>query len=144
MKFHRKAAGLTQEEMAARIGVSRQAVAKWEKGLSVPDIYNCQSICRLFDVALEDLLEADVRNLYSLSPRGKFSFGFVPIEEGGKVEIPEECLEKLRLSAGDYLLCLCDTDRGIALIPAAQCEQFSAMLMKAKEEALKKNDSRNA
>ena len=35
---------LSQEEVAGRIGVSRQAVAKWETGQSVPDILNCDAL----------------------------------------------------------------------------------------------------
>ena len=34
----------SQEEVAERIGVSRQAVAKWEAGQSVPDILNCDAL----------------------------------------------------------------------------------------------------
>ena len=41
----------SQEEVAERIGVSRQAVAKWEAGQSVPDILNCDALAQLYDVA---------------------------------------------------------------------------------------------
>jgi len=42
-KLHR----LTQEEVAEKIGVSRQAVAKWENGETVPDIQNCLALAEL-------------------------------------------------------------------------------------------------
>lgn len=49
----------SQEEVAERIGVSRQAVAKWETGQSVPDILNCDALAKLYDVELDDLIHYD-------------------------------------------------------------------------------------
>ena len=49
----------SQEEVAERVGVSRQAVAKWEAGESVPDIINCDALAQLYDVALSDLIHHD-------------------------------------------------------------------------------------
>ena len=49
----------SQEEVAERIGVSRQAVAKWEAGQSVPDILNCDALAKLYDVELDDLIHYD-------------------------------------------------------------------------------------
>ena len=40
----------SQEEVAERIGVSRQAVAKWEAGQSVPDILNCDALAKMYYV----------------------------------------------------------------------------------------------
>ena len=40
----------SQEDVAEQIGVSRQAVAKWESGESVPDIVNCDALARLYSV----------------------------------------------------------------------------------------------
>ena len=42
----------SQEDVATQIGVSRQAVAKWETGESVPDILNCDALAKLYDVEL--------------------------------------------------------------------------------------------
>ena len=50
---------MTQEEVAERIGVSRQAVAKWENGDSLPDIINCEALADLYDVSLNDLVRHD-------------------------------------------------------------------------------------
>lgn len=49
----------SQEDVAERIGVSRQAVAKWESGQSVPDILNCDTLAKLYDVELNDLIRYD-------------------------------------------------------------------------------------
>ncbi len=56
----RRAAGLTQEELAEKLGVSRQAVSKWECSESSPDTDNLISLARLYDVSLDDLLYTDV------------------------------------------------------------------------------------
>ena len=52
----RKAANLTQEQIAERIGVARQTIAKWENGDSVPDIDSCSRIADMFNVSLDDLV----------------------------------------------------------------------------------------
>lgn len=45
--------------MAKIIVVSRQAVAKWETGDSIPDIVNCDALAQLYDVTIDDLLHHD-------------------------------------------------------------------------------------
>ena len=52
----RKEANLTQEDLAEKCDVSRQAVAKWESGESLPDIYKISQIAKLFEVSLEELI----------------------------------------------------------------------------------------
>ena len=49
----------SQEDVAEQIGVSRQAVAKWESGESVPDIVNCDALAQLYNVELNDLIQHD-------------------------------------------------------------------------------------
>ena len=48
---------MTQEELAASIGVTPQAVSKWERGISLPDTGLLQSICQILDVSADELLE---------------------------------------------------------------------------------------
>lgn len=63
----RKKFGLSQESMAERFHVSRQAVQKWENGSSVPDIERLIDIARFFNVSLDTLLrEEDVRSVDEL------------------------------------------------------------------------------
>ena len=45
----RKMNQYTQEEVASRIGVSRQAVAKWENGESAPDVINCNALAEMYN-----------------------------------------------------------------------------------------------
>ena len=52
----RKENHLSQEELAARIGVSRQAVSKWESGTSDPSTSNLLALAKLYGVSAEELL----------------------------------------------------------------------------------------
>ena len=54
----RKAAGLTQETLGEKLGVSRQAVSKWERGEADPSTANLLALGRLYGVPAEELLRA--------------------------------------------------------------------------------------
>jgi len=53
----RKGAGLSQEQLAEKLSVSRSAVAKWENDNGIPDIDNLKAIAQLLDVSIDYLLE---------------------------------------------------------------------------------------
>ena len=50
---------MTQEELAKLLYVSKQAVSKWEKGVTLPDIENIIKICELFNVDINYLLDLE-------------------------------------------------------------------------------------
>lgn len=52
----RKQRGYSQEEVAEKIGVSRQAVAKWESGETVPDLENTMALAGLYGVSIDNLV----------------------------------------------------------------------------------------
>ena len=52
----RKAKGMTQEELANQLGVSSQAVSKWENDISCPDISLLPKLCRLLGITVDELL----------------------------------------------------------------------------------------
>lgn len=52
----RRAAGLSQEQLAEALEVSRQAVSKWETGQALPDIDRIGRLCALFSVSADELL----------------------------------------------------------------------------------------
>jgi len=56
LKSIRKQLGMSQELLAEKIGVSRQAVTKWETGAGIPDIENMISISSLFNISIDELL----------------------------------------------------------------------------------------
>lgn len=55
----RKKSGLSQEELAAKLGLSRQAVSKWERAEASPDTDNLICLAKLYGVSLDDLLDTD-------------------------------------------------------------------------------------
>lgn len=56
----RKDRKMSQEELAAKLGVSRQAVSKWELNESIPDTENVVQLGRIFDISLDYLLKSEI------------------------------------------------------------------------------------
>lgn len=63
LKCIRKQAGMSQEQLAEKLGVSRQAITKWETDAGIPDIENIIAVSSLFDISIDELLmdEKEVR-----------------------------------------------------------------------------------
>jgi len=64
LKTIRKEKNLTQEEVAEKIGVSGQAVSKWEKGECLPDVYNLKLLARLYRMLISKE-QCDIWELFS-------------------------------------------------------------------------------
>lgn len=60
LKNFRNLRGLTQEDIAKQLQVSRQAVSKWENGLNEPDIMTIVQLCDILEVSLDELLRDDL------------------------------------------------------------------------------------
>ncbi|MBS7009744.1 helix-turn-helix transcriptional regulator [Anaerostipes sp.] len=60
IKDLRRQAKMSQEKMAEKLKVSRQAVTKWETGAGIPDIENVKAIAELFHISIDELLEIEV------------------------------------------------------------------------------------
>ena len=58
----RKEKGYSQEELAEKLGISRQAVSKWERAESSPDTDNLICLARLYNISLDELLKTDDDN----------------------------------------------------------------------------------
>lgn len=78
LKEARKQAGLTQEQLSEKLGVSRSAVAKWETDNGIPDVDNLKLLAKLLNVSVDYLLdngetidELVIREPYNLSEYGK-------------------------------------------------------------------------
>ena len=52
----RKINGYSQEEIAEKVGISRQAYAKWEKGLTIPDVEKCGLLAELYETTIDALV----------------------------------------------------------------------------------------
>lgn len=57
LQLLRRSSGLTQEQFAEQLQVSRQAVSKWESGKGYPEVEKLLFICRQYHVTLNDLFE---------------------------------------------------------------------------------------
>lgn len=116
----RNSSHMSQEEVAERIGVSRQAVAKWESGETLPDILNCEALAELFDVHLDDLVRYNSQaEGMPIGPKDKHIFGTVTINERGQIVLPKKARAALSFKPGDTLIVLGDTGSlmpGIALV----------------------------
>lgn len=120
LRYLRNKHRLTQEEVAESIGVSRQAVAKWESGDSLPDILNCEALADLYDVSLNDLVRHDEeKEGMPIPPKNKHLFGTVTMGERGQIVLPKKAREAFNLKPGDTLVVLGDTSpmtAGMALV----------------------------
>lgn len=129
LKLMRSRMGLTQEDVAEKVGVSRQAVAKWEKGETLPDIESCIKLADLFEVPVDML----VRGLKEeKAAEKKHLFGCVKVNDKGQITLPASVREAFRIKPGDYVLVLADTEKGIALMnmgSMAGDENFPVMPM---------------
>ena len=56
---YRKKSGLSQAELAHKIGVKNSTVSSWERGANAPDIETLFSICKLFNVTVADMFGCD-------------------------------------------------------------------------------------
>ncbi len=122
----RKMKGFTQEEIAEKVGVSRQAVAKWEAGETVPDLDKCKMLAEVFEVSLDDLANYEPEeNLgLGLPPKGKHLFGVVTVGDKGQVVIPAKARKLFEISPGDQLVVLGDEGQGLAIMKS---EKFLAL-----------------
>ena len=115
LKIYRTQCGYTQEEVAEKLGVSRQAVAKWERGETVPDIENCIALADMYGTTVDIL----VRNLNSFAESTdgrKHIFGLSKLNDKGQITLPKKCRDVFGLAPGDAILVLGDEDKGIALV----------------------------
>ena len=132
----RKIHKLTQEDIAEKVGVSRQAVAKWESGDSVPDIDKCRLIADFFDVTLDDLVNHNSESSEGLlpPPKGKHLFGIVTVGEKGQIVIPAKARKIFSIKPGDKLVILGDEGQGLGLLKS---DEFLSLAEKIR---LKIND----
>lgn len=111
----------SQEAVAEKVGVSRQTVAKWESGETVPDILNCDALADLYDISVDTLIHYDQEKEHMpIPPKGKHLFGTVKVGERGQIVLPKKARDLFRIKQGDLLVVLGDENpetAGIALVP---------------------------
>ncbi len=114
--YLRARAAMSMEALAEIIGVSRQAIAKWESGVSLPDIQNCYRLSEFFGVTMDALVTLDMSQSGVGELDGKFMFGAFTVDENMTVPLPEKVRNVFDIKVGDMMIMLGDRQRGIAII----------------------------
>ena len=95
IRYHRTRCKMTQEFVAESLGVSRQAVSKWESGTADPSTSNLLALAKLFGVSAEELLKAwnDLQNCDRLPRPGQaiFFIGLIKRRSGRSVPAASPC-----------------------------------------------------
>lgn len=130
----RRANGFTLEEVAVRVGTTRQAVGKWELGESLPDLPHTAALAELYGVTVDALISHDESALgYPVPPKGKHIFGIVTVGERGEIVLPERAREIFGLQRGSQLVVLGNEtagERGIALVESELMFSYAEKIMK--------------
>lgn len=112
--------GYSQEEVAGKINISRQAYAKWESGATVPDIEKCAALAAVYGTTVDGLLKTEREEGIGPippAPRGKSIWGTVTVNDRGQIVIPKDARDRYGLAPGQRLIVLGD-EAGLALLPA--------------------------
>ena len=114
----RKLNNLSQEELAEKIGVSRQTLSKYETGESLPDIEKCAALAAIFGVTVDDLINYSKGDNLGMGvpPKGKHIFGMVTVGDKGQIVIPAKARKIFDIKPGNNLIVLGDEGQGIALL----------------------------
>lgn len=114
----RKKRNLTQESLAELVGVTRQTIAKWESGESVPDLSLAGKLAAVLDVALDELVEAPREEFEDESLKGKHMFGVVTVGDKGQIVIPVRARRMFGIIPGSQLMVLGEEGQGLAIMDA--------------------------
>lgn len=132
----RKLRRLTQEDIAEKVGVTRQAVAKWEAGETVPDLDKCKMLAEILGVSLDDLAnyEPDKNLGLGVPPKGKHLFGVVTVGDKGQIVIPAKARKLFDISPGDQMVILGDETQGLALMKSENFLTLADLIRKGIKE----------
>lgn len=136
IRYFRKCNEMTQEQLAEKLNVTRQTVAKWESGDALPGINECINMSDIFNITIDDLVkDVSEEELPLIGPRGKHIFGMVTVGDRGQMVIPKEAREIFGIKPGDKLIVLGDEEQGIAIVKENIFRLYAEKLL----ESLKKN-----
>lgn len=111
----RKKQGLSQEELAEKLGVSRQAVSKWERGEASPDTDNLIALAKIYGLSLDELIfgekETKEEKSEDIKNGNKVNIGpsgiYVETDDGDKVQIN---LKGIHVTEGNHIHINSDDD----------------------------------
>jgi AbrB family looped-hinge helix DNA binding protein len=127
--YLRKMKGMSQENLAAKLDVTRQTLSKWETGEACPDIEKSKMLADIFGVSLDDLVNYDAPSAgLPVPPKGKHIFGLVKVGDKGQIVIPAKARRIFHISPGDEFVVLGDENSGLALMKAESFLHFADMV----------------
>lgn len=100
LKEARKEAGLSQEQLAQKLSVSRSAVAKWESDKGMPDVNNLKTIAQLLDISVDYLLDEDEKLSFNET---KEAINLDSFEKTGKCRDKKDAACYARFSGADAI-----------------------------------------
>lgn len=109
---YRKAKGMTQESLANLMGVSSQAVSKWETDASCPDISTLPQLCRILGITTDELLTGETNQIRMLPENQKKSLEELTF----RVRIVSAQGDKIRVNLPMTLVKLC-MEIGVDVVP---------------------------
>ena len=100
LKEARKESGLSQEQFAQKLSVSRSAVAKWESDKGMPDINNLKAMAQLLDISVDYLLDEDEKLSFNET---KEAIDLNSFEVTGKCRDKKDAACYFRFREADYI-----------------------------------------
>lgn len=134
----RKLNGYSQEEISEKIGISRQAYGKWEKGETIPDIEKCDLLASVYGITIDSMIHTNACEDHAVilpAPKGKHMFGTVTVSNRGQIVIPKQARDLFEIRDKDKLVVLGDEAEGIAIVKE---KIFMDKINKIMELALRK------
>jgi AbrB family looped-hinge helix DNA binding protein len=126
--------GMSQENLAAKLDITRQTLSKWETGEAFPDIEKSKMLADIFEVSLDDLVSFDASSEgLPVPPKGKYIFGLVKVGDKGQIVIPAKARKIFNIAQGDEFVVLGDEHSGLALMKAESFLNFADMIRKNTE-----------
>ena len=117
---YRKAKGLTQEELANKLGVSSQAVSKWENDASCPDISLLPQLCQVLGVSTDELLTGKNNEVRMLPAEQRKSLDELTL----RIKVDSSEGDKVRVNLPMSLVKIC-LDAGVEIMPGMSGMQGS-------------------
>ena len=115
---YRKAKGMTQEALANEMGVSAQAVSKWETDTSCPDISALPQLCRILGITSDELLTGKTEEVKLVPPAERKSLEELTL----RVKVHSADGDKVRVNVPMTLVKVC-MEIGVDVVPGMAGEQ---------------------
>ena len=109
---YRKEKGMTQEELAAKLGVSSQAVSKWENDASCPDISLLPQLCRTLGITTDELLTGNNHEVKLVPVEQRKSLDELTL----RIKVNSEEGDKIRVNLPMSLVKIC-LEMGVEITP---------------------------